>query len=515
MRVTMNKAVSLLSVAILIALLPACPLPGPTPGPSPSGTAPTADYGDAPDAEATGYPTLFAQTGSFPTRFDSDGARVLDTSIATLGATASQEVDATDPADPDGLLNLVNADSDDGITDLVLALTAIPPPASLSVAVAAPDNSPGGTFHLNVLIDLNMDGVWGGSAAGNEPEWVAQNVEITVTPGDTLIAQVPPFAFANGLLLPDGAWMRIALTQEAITADDWDGTGEFSAGEIEDHVILLPEKPILVVACAPAGRITVPPPPPALPITCTVSNLHPTVAGQFDWRLARISGFGIAMEDPTVPVTSQIQLSGNNIAIAAAGPTGGAAGSVVSLPSGAPVPPGGAGLNAHLVAGPLGLTGCTWRLTAFPDPDAVITSEGVTLGHGEVSCDIPFAGEEFDQALPPTVEVEGETESVEFHHDYTDGSSACTEQIATFAVANAGGGTLEWSIGQDAVLQDWLTVSPTSGIGPTDVTLTFDCSGIFGVGGLNNFTIVGSDPDTGESATNEVVVSVTWGQSGE
>src|SRR5688500_4750631 len=90
---------------------------------------PVADYGDAPDGGPTGYPAPFAQTGSFPTLFGSGGAHAVDTSRATLGLTASAEVDAADPADPDGAPNLVNTDGDNGIVDFALVLNQIPPPA--------------------------------------------------------------------------------------------------------------------------------------------------------------------------------------------------------------------------------------------------------------------------------------------------------------------------------------------------------------------------------------------------
>lgn len=195
-----------------------------------SGQASTLDFGDAPDGGATGYPAPFAQTGSFPTLLASDGARVQSTSDATLGPTGSLEANAL----------VVNGDSDDGLSELIILTVSIPPPAKLSVTVNGQPGGSGGTFFVNVLIDLNLDGEWSGATVNGQPEWVVQNFPTIVTPGQSNVVPLPEFGFSNGNALPSGAWMRIALTKEQITASGWDGSGEFSSGEIEDHVILLP-----------------------------------------------------------------------------------------------------------------------------------------------------------------------------------------------------------------------------------------------------------------------------------
>ena len=182
----------------------------------------------------------FAQVGNFPTLFSSNGARVLNANEAWLGESASAETDANDPADPDGITNLTNTDSDDGLANFFISLVAIPPPTNLTVTVSAPEGSTGGTYYLNALIDLNMDGEWGGQGINGELEWVVQNQPVQVSPGVVTPFTPPSFAFSNGNLLPDGAFMRVALTKEMVPPN-WDGTGEFSAGEIEDHFIELPE----------------------------------------------------------------------------------------------------------------------------------------------------------------------------------------------------------------------------------------------------------------------------------
>lgn len=341
---------------ILIIILSACTLttstsPTSTPNSS-AGSAPLADYGDAPDGSATGYPAPFAQVGHFPTRFSSNGARVLNVNVASLGSPGSAELDAIDPSDPDGVPNLTNADSDDGLTDLFLTLTSIPPATTLSVDVNAPAGSPGGIFYLNALIDLNMDGEWGGKGANGENEWVVQNESVRVEPGQSIPFTSPPFAFSNGNLLPDGAYMRIALTNTKVP-NDWDGTGEFAAGEIEDYVIKLPEingkkTPILRVDCGGPYK-------PGAKVTCTVTNLRANAAGNFTYDLKWLGGGTV-----NVPIATCIPPSPAAIA--------------------------GGGTVAVTCNSTKGTTPTKWLFTAHvKDPDAQVVQGGIILGHSEAS----------------------------------------------------------------------------------------------------------------------------------
>ena len=353
------------SVILLAALVSCAPPPSTgTPAATLAGPAPVGDYGDAPDGGPTGYPALFAQTGSFPTLFASDGARVLNVGEASLGGTASAEVDANDPADPDGTQNLTNADSDDGLVDFFIALVAIPPPTTMTVNVSAPAGSAGGTFYLNALIDLNMDGVWGGPGVSSVLDWVVQNHLVQVVPGDTIQITPPPFAFANGNLLPDGAFMRLALTKEMVP-NNWDGTGEFSSGEIEDHFIKLPEfpgklqpPPVLSVDCNGPYR-------PGQVVTCTVMNLRP-VAGTFTYAL-RHTGSGTV----GVPIAT-----------------------CSTVPPGGPVPILANGVFVITCNSTAGRAPDSWRFVAkVLDPDAVVVEGGIRLGHSEESIsDFEFEG---------------------------------------------------------------------------------------------------------------------------
>jgi len=218
----------------------------------------------------------------------SNGAHTLSVSEATLGPTASAEVDANDPNDPDGVPNLTNTDSDDGVTNFFINLISIPPPTDLTVEV---HGNTSGTFYLNVLIDLNMDGRWGGVAGGGEAEWVVQNYPVSVTPGITSVTP-PSFAFANGNRLPDGAWARFALTSEMVTGTNWDGSGTFNSGEIEDHVVGLPlgdGKCIPLLVVENDGPYPVPGAGGLVICTVTVTNLR-NCAGSFNWTLTPLPG---------------------------------------------------------------------------------------------------------------------------------------------------------------------------------------------------------------------------------
>jgi len=332
------------------------------------------DYGDAPDSGPTGYPPLFAQSGQFPTLFASNGAVADDLGEAILGPGSSAEENANDPVDPDGQPNLnpTNTDSDDGIVDFIVLLVSIPPPAIMTVNVTGPPGSPGGTYWINVLIDLNMDGQWGGIVGPGLVEWAVQNFPVVVSPGVTTQVALPPFYFANGNRLPDGAWMRIVLSNEFIGDPDWDGSGDFAAGEVEDHVISLPDvngKNIVIQMSCP-NRVLLPADGSPVLFACNVTNMG-SDPGTFRYLLNGI------FRGPSVQVTP--------IGIASIG----------VIP---PVPPPGGPIRSGPIAigppppPPVVLTYIAKKLDDLPsdwiyqawavDPPAVVSPEGVTIGYG-------------------------------------------------------------------------------------------------------------------------------------
>lgn len=341
------------------------------------------DYGDAPDAGSTGYPAGFAQSGRFPTLAGNDGAVTADVAAATLGPTASAEADANDPADPDGQPNLnpSNTDADDGLVDLAVVLVSIPPPAGLAVNVSAPPGG-GGAFWINVLIDMNLDGEWGGLAGPGVPEWVVRNFPVTLGGGESRTVTLPPFLFGFGNRLPDGAWMRVLLSRETVSGGDWDGSGTFTAGEVEDHVIRLPrvqgqKRVMITIQCDspvvfPRGAVT-------QRFKCLVRNLAPgggATAGSFSYNLTGNANAA------SVQITPRgVAATGCNPAVPPPPPPGGPV-DCGNAPGG-DIPIAGAGpvrldFTAALTGGPLP---SSWLASASgEDPPAVITPEGVTIG---------------------------------------------------------------------------------------------------------------------------------------
>ncbi len=354
------------------------------------------DFGDAPDGAPTDYPVPFEQTGSFPTLLSSGGAQVTDLTQATLGPSASDEADANDPADTDGEPNLnpSNTDVDNGIVNFVVFLTSIPATAQMTVNVSGPAGSAGGTYWVNVLIDMDMDGQWDTAdpIAPGVTEWAVRNFPVLVAPGVEQDIKLPGFAYGTGAL-PDGAWMRILLTRERITDPAFAGGGSYSAGEIEDHIVDLPEIgeppksniPLMIcnrVERFPAGVA-------AIPFSCNIYNVgrDPGTARYLMTQV--IPGANVA----------PVNLPPGNCA-----PAGPAALNCAPTPAIAPTPIGllVPGLTPSFVAtftatraGPLP-SRWTYRAMA-EDPQAVITPKGVIIGFDDSTGDIDFVGEEPEQ----------------------------------------------------------------------------------------------------------------------
>ena len=235
----------------LIELWSVLGFPGPVA--ASASTAPSADYGDAPDGQDAyygvpgNYPTLFNTMNS---HFDRPGGHTLNIGQETLGFNVSAEVDANDPNDPDGAPNLVDADSDERIYIITEQKQA-----RLAFTVAVSAGAPDMTRHANALIDFDQSGNWGGSANG--AEWVTVNLAVDVDPGSSDTIMTPLFAWGKATPLVWPVWMRLALTREKIEESQfanvggWDGSGRFEYGEIEDYCDFLTDNP--------------PPPPPPPP----------------------------------------------------------------------------------------------------------------------------------------------------------------------------------------------------------------------------------------------------------
>jgi len=232
----------------------------PLPGSAFVSNAPRGDYGDAPD----GTQAYSGVAGQFPTRYATPngyqrqpGCHTLQTGGETLGTAVSAEVDAMDPNDPDGVPNLVDADSDERayvILDGLESRLAF----TVSVAASAPDT----TRHLNVLIDFDQSGNWATGTSG--PEWPVTNLALHLKPGSSTTVITPAFAWGTSSARMSPVWMRALLTRQTVDASryspaaGWDGSGQFEQGEVEDYFVFLMENP-------PAPAETRWPPAPGLP----------------------------------------------------------------------------------------------------------------------------------------------------------------------------------------------------------------------------------------------------------
>jgi len=102
-------------------------------------------------------------------------------------------------------------------------------------------NSPDRESFVNVLIDWDQGGTWGGFSfcpLNPAPEHVL--IDFLVPPGfvGPLSALTPP-----GFLIgpnPGYVWARISITDRPVgMANEWDGSGIFEAGETEDYLLLI------------------------------------------------------------------------------------------------------------------------------------------------------------------------------------------------------------------------------------------------------------------------------------
>ncbi len=235
------------------------------------GTAPSGDYGDAPDGQNAyngiqgRFPTLYNTTYS---KFGRPGGHTSTVGEETLGINVSAEVDANDSNDPDGVPNLVDSDSDERMFVVLDGENA-----KLSFTVTVNQSAPNVTRYLNVLIDFDQTGNWSAGSYGSE--WVVVNLEVNVSPGSSETIITPEFSWGNKSILPSPVWMRVALTRGKVnetlfsSAGGWDGSGQFQYGEIEDHIIYLTDNPPDPEeewppwpGNPPGGKNPNPPPPP-------------------------------------------------------------------------------------------------------------------------------------------------------------------------------------------------------------------------------------------------------------
>jgi len=112
-----------------------------------------------------------------------------------------------------------------------------------------PNHEPYLSAYVNVLVDWNQDGQWGGSSAcsGGDvaAEHVLVNFMVQAEYDGTLSALVP----ADFNIGPNSGyvWARFSITESAVK-QDWDGQGAFEDGESEDYLLRIDERPVGGVA---------------------------------------------------------------------------------------------------------------------------------------------------------------------------------------------------------------------------------------------------------------------------
>jgi len=203
-----------------------------------------ADYGDAPDnSPAYDNPSV---TGRFPSFYNTTNtiaprrgpfAQIVDevwlsTNVTATSSTTTVEADAL----------TVDLDFDDAYP--LYAIDPITGDGMVLVRVAASPSATRTLWYLNVVMDLDRNGIW-----RREPilEWVGYNIPVQLNPGEARTVEVGPFPV---LTLGD-VWTRIAVTDTTIAPEDfggqdyyqqpgWDGSGPnggFAIGEIEDWLL--------------------------------------------------------------------------------------------------------------------------------------------------------------------------------------------------------------------------------------------------------------------------------------
>jgi hypothetical protein len=230
-------------------------LPTSRPRPRPPVVAGKRELGDAPDSSrgrVFAYPGV---PGHFPTFFKTksaalSGACLTQPGQEMLGKSMSRENDADGTADEDGRPNHVNRDADDVQIFLVREGDRFYFKLDITVAKGAPKVP----RYINVVVDLNRDGRWRairlpvaptGRRRNRSPaapvieEWVVKNHLVNVPSGKTTVVRTSTFSVPDNLLAkhrrkPIGPWMRVLLTRVRVRSKNWDGSGTWTHGEVED-----------------------------------------------------------------------------------------------------------------------------------------------------------------------------------------------------------------------------------------------------------------------------------------
>ena len=224
------------------------------------------EFGDAPEGDnAIAYPSTMV-AGSFPTCQASGPVGWIqhDNYGANFGPTFEFEPDGNAGLCP-GCFPTYDADEcfADGDAGLIVpesytidpSVIVIPCPGvngtslgntcqtlvwGIDVDIEVHNHMPNETVgYVNVLMDWNQDGMWGGSStcpSGSAPEHVLVNYQVP-NPYDGPLSAIIP-APANFLSGPNSGyvWTRFTITEQPVQLP-WTGEGVFEDGESEDYLL--------------------------------------------------------------------------------------------------------------------------------------------------------------------------------------------------------------------------------------------------------------------------------------
>jgi hypothetical protein len=133
-----------------------------------------------------------------------------------------------------------------------LGLTCQPAAWGANVDIDVSNFMPSSTLgYVNVFIDWNQDGFWGGSSTcpdgSSVPEHVLQNFFPVPNPFAGPLSVLAPPGFLIGPN-PGYVWVRFSITERPVSLP-WDGSGSFEDGESEDYLLLVDAEEEPVGAC--------------------------------------------------------------------------------------------------------------------------------------------------------------------------------------------------------------------------------------------------------------------------
>jgi PKD repeat protein len=114
--------------------------------------------------------------------------------------------------------------------------------------------------YVNILIDWNQDGEWGGSysisGVGVAHEHAVQNFLIPAGSGSDYLSELSPPSF---IISPTQGyvWTRFTISESEV-AEDWNGEGIFDDGETEDYLICVSKVGFFDYGDAPEGGLAYP-----------------------------------------------------------------------------------------------------------------------------------------------------------------------------------------------------------------------------------------------------------------